>query len=100
MITGDGAALAWDETFTVRPSTIVTVNGAPLPEVSVNVGKPFTMQGVKPTLVTMMVPVMVPAAPSPCPDDPLILHVAATAELEVVDDDGGAAVVDVVWSDA
>ena len=36
--TGDGAALAGPERLTDRPFTIVTVNGAPLPESRATVG--------------------------------------------------------------
>jgi len=36
--TGDGEAFAALETLTVRPLTIVTVSGAPLPEKSARVG--------------------------------------------------------------
>ena len=41
-------------------------------------------------------PVMVPAAPCPCPDAPLMLQDVTAAVLEVVDDEVAAAVVVVV----
>ena len=43
--------------------TIVTVRGAPLPEKSAMVGYPFTVHAVLPPLVTVISPVIVPAAP-------------------------------------
>jgi hypothetical protein len=48
---------------TVRPFTTVTVSGAPLPESKAMVGYPSTVHDVGPVLVTVMIPVMVPAAP-------------------------------------
>jgi hypothetical protein len=55
--------LAALETDTLRPLTIVTVSGAPLPENSAMVGYPFAVHVVVPVFVMVMRPVMVPAAP-------------------------------------
>ena len=51
------------DTVTLSPLTIVTVNGAPLPEKSATVGYPLAVHAVLPVLVTVITPVMVPAAP-------------------------------------
>jgi hypothetical protein len=58
-----GGAFAGAETLTVSPFTMVTVIGAPLPEYSAMVGYPLTVHVDGPVLVTVMTPVMVPAAP-------------------------------------
>jgi hypothetical protein len=58
-----GGALAALETDTLRPLTIVTVSGAPLPENNAMVGYPFAVHVVVPVFVMVMRPVMVPAAP-------------------------------------
>lgn len=64
-VTVVGAALAAAETSTDSPLTIVTVSGAPLPDASARVGYPLAVHGEVLALVTVTVPVMVPAAPSP-----------------------------------
>ena len=62
-VTVVGAALAGAEISTDSPLTIVTVSGAPLPDASPMVGYPLAVHGDEPVLVTVTVPVMVPAAP-------------------------------------
>ena len=62
-MTADGPALAGADRLTVSPFTTVTVSGAPLPEYSAIVGYPCTVHPDDPVLVTVMTPVMVPAAP-------------------------------------
>ena len=62
-MTAEGPALACGDRLTVNPFTMVTVSGAPLPEYSAIVGYPFTEHPDGPVLVTVMTPVMVPAAP-------------------------------------
>ncbi len=64
-VTEDGGALAAVDKVTESPFTIVTVRGAPLPEKSATVGYPSTVHGDGPVLVTLMTPVIVPAAPCP-----------------------------------
>jgi len=67
--TGDGAALAGGDRVTESPSTIVTVRGAELPEKSATLGYPVAVHVDVPELVTVMTPVMVPAAPCDWPAD-------------------------------
>ena len=96
MATVVGAALAWDDTCTDRPFTMVTVMGAPLPDMRASVGYPFAVQVLGPALVTVMVPVIVPAAPWDWPPAAVTLaQVVVLAAADVVVDDGGV-VVDVV----
>jgi hypothetical protein len=59
----EGGAFAALEIVTVRPLTIVTVSGAPLPEKSAMVAYPSTVHDDAPVLVTVITPVIVPAAP-------------------------------------
>ena len=64
-VTAAGGALAAAETSTDNPLTIVTVSGAPLPDARARVGYPLAVHGEEPVLVTVTVPVIVPAAPWP-----------------------------------
>ena len=63
--TEDGGAFAAVDNVTDSPFTIVTVRGAPLPEKRATVGYPSTVHDDAPVLVTVMTPVIVPAAPCP-----------------------------------
>ncbi len=60
-----GGALAALEIDTESPFTMVTGSGAPLPEKRAMTGYPSTVQAAGPVLVTVTVPVIVPAAPCP-----------------------------------
>ena len=94
IVTADGPALAGGDRLTDSPFTMVTVSGAPLPENSAIVGYPFAVHAESPVLVTVMMPVMVPAAPSPCPAEAVMwLHagdaatvVGVVAGVRVVED--------------
>jgi len=87
MATVVGAALACAETFTESPSTTVTVSGAPVDPCSARTGYPCVVHVDVPPFVTVMNPVMVPAAP--CPWDAtavILLHPEAAAVLDVVEE--------------
>ncbi|HXY28245.1 MAG TPA: hypothetical protein VEH82_08185 [Acidimicrobiales bacterium] len=83
--------------MTDKPSTIVTVKGAPLPENSATVGYPLAVHGEGPVLVTVTTPVMVPAAPWDGPADAVIwLQAAEAAVVDVVDWAAAVVLVDAV----
>jgi len=87
MATVVGAALACAETFTESPSTTVTVSGAPVDPSSARTWYPCVVHVDVPPFVTVMNPVMVPAAP--CPWDAtavILLHPEAAAVLDVVEE--------------